>query len=323
MSVNDGLLVVVLSQAVLYGTPLLYAALGELLAERSGVLNLGVEGMMLFGAAAGYWVTHEVHGSEAVVLTAAVLGAALSGAALALIHAFLTITMRASQIVSGLALTIFAGGLGLSAYFGNELHLADVPASVQFGSIDVLGLGDLPVVGPILFDQSALVYASWVLTLLVGVYLVRTRWGLNVRAVGEAPASADAMGISVGSYRYVHVLIGGALAGIGGACYSLSITPGWVSGDTLVNGAGWIAIALVIFAFWRAELCLVGAYLFGGLSALPFALQAHGVTIAPELLQSLPYVMTVVVLVLVSAGLAKRRLGAPAALGVPYVREER
>jgi len=323
VSVNDGIVVVVLSQAVLYGTPLLYAALGELLAERSGVLNLGVEGMMLFGAAVGYWVTQKVHGSDATVLFAAVVGAALSGAAMALIHAFLTITMRASQIVSGLALTIFAGGLGLSAYFGSELHLADLTATVQFGSIDVLGLGDLPVLGPIVFDQSVLVYASWVLTLLVGLYLVRTRWGLNVRAVGEAPASADAMGISVGFYRYVHVLIGGALAGVGGACYSLSITPSWVAGDSLVNGAGWIAIALVIFSFWRAELCLVGAYLFGGLSALPFALQAHGVTIAPEILQSLPYVLTVLVLVLVSAGLAKRHLGAPAALGVPYVREER
>jgi ABC-type uncharacterized transport system permease subunit len=179
------------------------------------------------------------------------------------------------------------------------------------------------VLGPILFDQSALVYASWVLTLVVALYLSRTRWGLNVRAVGEAPASADAMGIDVTLYRYAHVVVGGALAGVGGACFSLSITPAWVAGDTLVNGAGWIAIALVIFAFWRAELCLVGAYLFGGLSALPFALQAHDVTVTPELLQSLPYVMTIVILVLVSTGLAKRRLGAPAALGVPYVREER
>jgi simple sugar transport system permease protein len=242
---------------------------------------------------------------------------------LASIHAFLTITMRASQIVSGLALTIFAGGLGLSAYFGSELHLADLPAAHEFRSIDVFGLKDVPVLGPVLFDQSALVYASWALTLLVGLYLGRTRWGLNVRAVGEAPASADAMGISVTLYRYVHVLVGGALAGVGGACYSLLITPGWVAGDTLVNGAGWIAIALVIFAFWRAELCLVGAYLFGGLSALPFALQAHGVTWPPEFLQSLPYVMTVLVLVVVSAGFAKRRLGAPAALGRPYAREER
>ena len=323
MSVNDGLLIVVLAQAVLYGTPLLFAALGELLAERSGVLNLGVEGMMLFGAAVGYWVSQRAPGSEASALLLAVGGAALAGAAMAAIHAFLTITLRASQIVSGLALTIFAGGLGLSAYFGGELRLAELPATHQFGSLDVFGLADLWVFGPILFDQSALVYGSWVLTLLIALYLGRTRWGLNVRAVGEAPASADAMGINVTLYRYVHVLAGGALAGVGGACFSLSITPSWVAGDTLVSGAGWIAIALVIFAFWRPELCLVGAYLFGGLSALPFALQARDVSITPELLYSLPYVMTIVVLVIVSTGFAKRRLGAPAALGVPYVREER
>ncbi len=321
--INNSLLVVVLAQAVLYGTPLLYAALGELLAERSGVLNLGVEGMMLFGAAIGFWATQRVHGADAAVLLLAVLAAFVAGAAIAAIHAFLTITLRASQIVSGLALTIFAGGLGLSAYLGNELHLAEKPATHQFASIDVFGLKDLSVLGPILFDQSALVYASWALTALVAIYLHRTRFGLNVRAVGESPASADAMGINVTLYRYAHVMIGGALAGVGGACYSLSITPGWVAGDTLVNGAGWIAIALVIFAFWRPELCLVGAYLFGGLSALPFALQAHDVNITPEFLQSLPYVMTIVVLVVVSTGLAKRRLGAPGSLGVPYVREER
>jgi general nucleoside transport system permease protein len=321
--INDSLLVVVLAQAVLYGTPLLFAALGELLAERSGVLNLGVEGMMLVGAAVGFWATLRIGGSDAYVLPLAVAAAGLAGAAMAAIHAFLTVTLRASQIVSGLALTIFAGGLGLSAYFGNETHLADNPAARQLGSIDVFGLGDLWFFGPILFDQSALVYASWAVTILVALYLARTRLGLNVRAVGEAPASADAMGINVTLYRYVHVLVGGAFAGVGGACYSLSITPGWVAGDTLVNGAGWIAIALVIFAFWRAELCLVGAYLFGALSALPFALQAHDVNVKPELLQSLPYSMTVVVLVLVSTSFAKRRLGAPAALGRPYAREER
>jgi simple sugar transport system permease protein len=187
----------------------------------------------------------------------------------------------------------------------------------------VFGLGDVAFFGPILFDQSAVVYLSWLATLGVGLYLARTRLGLNVRAVGEAPGSADAMGINVALYRYVHVLVGGAFAGVAGACYSLAIAPGWVAGDVLVSGAGWIAIALVIFAFWRAELCLVGAYLFGGLSALPFALQAHDVTVTPEFLQALPYVMTVVVLVLVSTAFARRRLGAPAALGRPYVREER
>jgi len=321
--INSSLVVVVLAQAVLYGTPILFAALGELLAERSGVLNLGVEGMMLVGAAMAYWTTQRVHGPDALVLLVATGMAAFSGLVMATIHAFLTVTLRASQIVSGLALTIFAGGVGLSSYLGNDLHLADVPATHQFGAIDVFGLKDVSVIGPILFNQSALVYASWGLTLAIGLYLGRTRLGLNVRAVGESPAAADAMGINVPLYRYAHVLAGGALAGIGGACFSLSITPGWTDGDTLANGAGWIAIALVIFAFWRAELCLVGAYLFGGLSALPFALQAHDVNVKPELLQALPYVMTVVVLVVVSTGLAKRRLGAPAALGVPYVREER
>jgi simple sugar transport system permease protein len=324
VTVNDSLIVIVLAQAVLYGTPLLYAALGELLAERSGVLNLGVEGMMLFGAAVGFWITQRVGGSSAFVLSAAILVSALAGAAMAAIHAFLVITLRANQIVSGLALTIFAGGLGLSAYFGTEIGISpETPVTHQFGSLDVLGLGDVAVVGPILFDQSAVVYASWALTALVALYLAKTRFGLNVRAVGEAPASADAMGINVTRYRYVHVIVGGAFAGVAGACYSLAVSPGWSAGDSLIGGAGWIAIALVIFAFWRAELCLVGAYLFGGLSALPFALQARDVQVTPEFLYALPYVMTIVVLVLVSTGLAKRRLGAPAALGVPYVREER
>ena len=181
---NNDLLVVVLASGVAYGTPMLYAALGELLAERSGVLNLGVEGMMLFGAAVGYWVTQKVHGPDASVLMLAVAAAALSGAAMAAIHAFLTITLRASQIVSGLALTIFAGGLGLSAYFGGDLHLGDLPATHQFSSINVFGLDHLWVIGPILFDQSALVYGSWAVTVLVALYFGRTRLGLNVRAVG-------------------------------------------------------------------------------------------------------------------------------------------
>jgi len=249
--------------------------------------------------------------------------AALAGAATALIHAFLVITLRASQIVSGLALTIFAGALGLSSYLGNDLNLAGVPADASFQNLDVFGLADVPVLGPIVFGQNALVYASWVFVVSVALYLVRTRPGLNVRAVGESPAAADAMGINVTAYRYAHTLAGGALAGIGGACFSLAITPQWVDG--LTRGAGWIAIALVIFAFWRADLCLVGAYFFGAFSYLPFALESRGVAqdVPSEIFDSLPYVMTIVVLVIVSTGFAKRRLGAPAALGLPYVREER
>jgi simple sugar transport system permease protein len=320
-AVNDTLLVSVLHQALIYGTPLLFAALGELLAERSGVLNLGVEGMMLVGAVMAFWVDQRVHASAPIVLILAVGMAALSGALLSLIHAFLVVTLRANQIVSGLALSIFAGALGLSSYLGNDLSLTDVPGNHQFADIDVFGLKGLAVIGPILFNQTALVYGSWALTIAIMLYLSYTRWGLNVRAVGESPAAADAMGINVARYRYVHVMIGGALAGVGGSCFTLAIVGNWSAGVT--GGAGWIAIALVIFAFWRPELCVVGAYLFGGLSALPFALQGHGYNVTPEFWQALPYVGTVAVLVLVSSGWAKRRLGAPAALGVPYVREER
>jgi len=318
--VNNGIVVVVAASGVLYGTPLLFAALGELLAERSGVLNLGVEGMMLVGAVMGFWTVQRVHGNSALVLTAAIIVAALAGAAMALIHAFLVVTLRANQIVSGLALTIFAGAAGLSSYLGNDLNLADKPARHAFDPVDLFGLQKLPVVGPIVFGQPLLVYLSWVCVVLIALYLSRARPGLNVRAVGESPAAADAMGINVAGYRYAHTLVGGAFAGVGGACFSLSITPQWVDG--LTQGAGWIAIALVIFAFWRPALCLLGAYFFGAFAALPFTLQARGVTVAPELFQALPYVATVVVLVIVSMGWTKRGLGAPAALGTPYVREE-
>jgi ABC-type uncharacterized transport system permease subunit len=319
--VNNSLVVVVLASGVLYGTPLLYAALGELLAERSGVLNLGVEGMMLVGAVMGFWAFQRVHGGSTVALVSAIGVAALAGLVISLIHAFLVITLRANQIVSGLALTIFAGVAGLSSYLGNDLDLAGSPARHQFQEILPKSLQDLPVIGPVIFGQSLLVYASWLLVLVVALYLTRTRMGLNVRAVGESPAAADAMGINVAAYRYAHTLVGGALAGIGGAAFSLSITPQWVGG--LTGGAGWIAIALVIFAFWRPTLCLFGAYFFGAFTALPFALQSHGVTRFAGLYPMFPYVAAVVALVLVSSRAARLRFGAPGALGLPYVREER
>jgi simple sugar transport system permease protein len=314
--VNNSFLVVVLASAVVYGTPLLYAALGELIAERSGVLNLGVEGMMLAGAVMGFWAVQRTGN-----LALAILVAAVAGGAMAAIHAFLVITLRANQIVSGLALSIFAGAGGLSSYLGNDLDLADQPARSAFGPVLPHGWQTAKVVGPILFQHSWLVYASWACVILVGLYLQRTRLGLNVRSVGESPETADAMGIHVAAYRYAHTIAGGAFAGVGGACFSLAITPQWVDG--LTGGAGWIAIALVIFAFWRPALVLVGAYFFGAFSDIPSVLQARGVSIAPEWFQALPYVMTVVVLVLVSTAGARRRLGAPGALGRPYVREER
>jgi simple sugar transport system permease protein len=321
--VNNSLVIVLIASGIAYGTPLLYAALGELLAERSGVLNLGVEGMMLVGAVMGFWAVQHVHAGAAVALTVGIAVAAFSGAVMASIHAFLVITLRASQIVSGLALTIFAGAVGLSSYLGNDLNLADAPARHRFHEVFPSSLQRWPVVGPIVFGQDILVYLSWACVVAILLYLSRTRPGLNVRSVGESPAAADAMGINVAAYRYAHTLVGGAFAGVAGAAITLSITPQWVSGIT--GGAGWIAIALVIFAFWRPELYLLGAYFFGSLQALAPQLQARGIHLGPTVLwtNALPYVMTVVVLVVVSSGTARSRLGAPAALGNAYAREER
>jgi simple sugar transport system permease protein len=321
MNVNDSIVVVLVASSIFYGTPLVFAAVGELLAERSGVLNLGVEGMMLIGAVTAFWGVQHSAGPDWLVLMLATLIGGAAALATSLIHAVLSVSLRANQIVSGLALTIFAGATGLSSYIGNVAALGGQPAKHEFTAINFLGLSGVPVLGPILFHQNALVYGSWALVILALAYLYRTRTGLHLRAVGESPQTADVMGIAVSRYRYAHTLAGGMLAGIGGAYYSLAITPNWIDGMT--SGAGWIAIALVIFAFWRPELTLAGAYLFGLFSSLGFVLQAHQVPLPPELFGALPYLMTVAVLVVVSTGWAKQRLGAPASLGVPYVREER
>jgi len=321
VNVNESIVVVLAASAIFYGTPLVFAAVGELLAERSGVLNLGVEGMMLMGAVTAFWAVQHLSGPDWLALMLATLIGGAAALAVSTIHAILVVGLRANQIVSGLALTIFAGGTGLSSYIGNVARLGGKPAQHEFGAINVIGLADVPVLGPILFHQNALVYGSWALVILALAYLYRTRTGLHLRSVGESPQTADVMGVNVARYRYAHTLAGGLLAGIGGAYFSLAITPNWIDGMT--SGAGWIAIALVIFAFWRPELTLVGAYLFGIFSSLGFVLQARQVHLPPEVFASLPYVMTVVVLVVVSTGWAKQRLGAPAALGTPYVREER
>jgi ABC-type uncharacterized transport system permease subunit len=317
--VNHSLLVTLLASAIAYGTPLLLGGLGELLAERSGVLNLGLEGMMLVGAAVGFWISQSVHAAAWVALVLALVGALVAGAFMALIHAVVTITFEANQVVSGLALTIFGGAIGLSSYLASVGGLGGQPGRHQFRNLDVLGLKGVPVLGPLLFGQDALVYLSWLLTVAVALYLFRSRFGLHLRSVGENPHAADSMGISVVGYRYVHVIVGGAFAGLAGADFSLAITPSWADG--LTAGAGWIALGLVIFAFWRPGLLLAGAYLFGLVTSLGFTLQARGVSLPPELFAALPYLLTIVVLVLVSTLWSKRRLGAPAALGQAYRRD--
>jgi simple sugar transport system permease protein len=319
--VNSNILVIIIASAIFYGTPLFFAALGGIFTERSGVLNLGVEGTMLLGGVSGAWASQHVGGSAwFTVLMSIVIGMIAGGITSALL-AFLCVTLKTNQTVAGLAITIFAGTVGLSSYFANIWGVSKNPVPRQIRRLDVFGLADTPIVGPIIFNQTILTYVSWVLVVLATVYLFRTRFGLQLRAVGESPQTADAMGINVVKYRYVHTILGGALAGIGGVFYSLAIVPTWVDGMT--KGAGWIAIALVIFGFWRPSLTLLGAYLFGALQSLGSTLKARGVNISGDILDALPFVMTIVVLVLVSSRFAHRKLGAPAALGVPYEREER
>lgn len=318
---NNNILVVVMVSAVFYGTPYFFAALGELITERSGVLNLGVEGMMLIGGVSASWASQHLGGpSWLIVLLSILIGASASGL-VALLHGFLCITLRVNQTVAGLAITIFAGGLGLSSYFASVWNVATKPTTHPINRLNVFGLADKPIVGPILFNQNILTYVSWVLCVAASVYLFRTRIGLQLRAVGESPQTADAMGINVVRYRYVHTVIGGLLAGVGGVYYSLAIVPTWVDGMT--KGAGWIAIALVIFGFWRPGLTLAGAYLFGAFSSLSVTLQSRHVSINADLLNALPFLATIIILVVLSSGWAKKRLGAPASLGVPYEREER
>jgi general nucleoside transport system permease protein len=305
---STGLLLSILGAAVVTGTTFLLAALGALLNERAGILNLGVEGMMLMGAVTGLLAAAKT-GSPWV----GALAALAAGSVLALIHAFLSVTLRANQVGSGLALTIF--GTGLSAYIGRSV--AGLPLTTPFHAMAIPGLSRIPVLGEALFHQNALVYLGYSLVPLLWFWLYRTRQGLNLRAVGDNPAAADAMGISVARTRYLYVLAGGALCGLAGAHLTLAVTPSWVEGMTA--GRGWVAVALVIFAGWDPVRAAAGALLFGGVEAAVFRLQAAGTTISPSLLAMLPYFFTLGALALASRG----RSRIPGALGLAYDRESR
>jgi ABC-type uncharacterized transport system permease subunit len=299
---NAELIIPLLAAAIQSGTPILYATLGEILTEKSGVLNLGVEGMMITGALAGF-VTAQVTGQPML----AFLAAGFTGAAIGAIHAIVCLWFLGNQVVSGLALTIF--GLGLANYLGTPLIGQTAPG---FDKLALPLLHRLPVLGPVLFRQDVLVYVAILLVPLLWFFLDKCRWGLNLRAVGEHPEAAAAAGISVLRYRWIGILGGGCLAGFGGAYLSLAYTHLWTNG--LSAGRGWIAVALVIFAFWRPERALLGAYLFGGVMAFQLRLQAVGTHLPSSLLLMLPYLLTVVVLVFSSW--KSRQADAPAALGV-------
>ena len=310
------LLVNILAAGVRSGTPMLFATIGEIFAERSGVLNLGVEGMMLMGAMSAFGVAHATGNPWLGVLVAIAMGGLL-----ALLHAFVVITLRADQVVSGLALTFL--GTGLSAVLGAPL--VEVRQAPRLPAWDVPLLADIPLLGPIFFQHNVIVYLGFVLVPLAWFYMYRTRPGLELRAVGEYPAAADVMGVNVYRLRYAYTVLGGMLAGLAGAALSLAITPLWVDGMTA--GQGWIAVGLVIFAGWDPVRAAVGSYLFGAIKRLPLDLQSFAFFLRNPatgyFANMLPYLFTIAVLVISARETARRRLGAPAALGVPYVREER
>ena len=314
---NDSVAVLSIVQIIVVGTPILLAAVGETLTQRSGVMNLGIEGMMLFGAVLTFWATNET-GSVWI----GIVGGAIAGAVLAFVHAVLAVSLRTSQIVSGLALVLV--GTGLSGYIGGlgESPLTGEPAAAQFPTLFPAAVRDWPLVGPILFGRDLMVYASWILVAVASAYLFRTRAGLALRAVGEDPAAADTAGISVSRVRYAHTVLGGALAGVAGGYLCIQVTGTWQEGITA--GIGWIAFALVIFSGWRPWRALVAAYVFGALTSLGFTLQLAGVSVPSELLAMLPFILTIVVLIIVSSGRAgARRMRPPTALTVPYRRESR
>lgn len=314
----------ILAAGVASGTILLFAAVGEIFAERSGVMNLGVEGMMLMGAVAGFSVAATT-GNPWIGLVVAML----AGGALSLLHAVVAIHLRADQVISGLALTFL--GTGLARVLGDGLS---GEAVTTLPRITVPLLVDIPFVGAVLFrEQSVLTYAGLLLVPLAWFWIDRTRPGLHLRAVGERPAAADAQGVNVARTRYIYVLVGGLLAGLAGATITLAISPGWF-GDQTVGGRGWIAVGLVIFAQWSPLRAVIGAYLFGAI--FRFIIDIQGVpTIlgvnnpfsagrsATFFLEMLPYLFVIVVVIIGSREALRRRVGAPAALGIPYVRGER
>lgn len=304
-----------LAAAIVAGTPLIFATLGEILIEKAGNLNLGVEGMMLMGAVIGFLV-----GLSTGNVFAALLGAMVSGAFGGLIFAFLTISLRANQVVTGLALATF--GSGFSTLIGKQLVGQTAPAAVKsfFRPYSIPIISDIPIIGSIFFKQDVFVYLGYILAVVMGVYLYNTSKGLNLRAIGENPACADAASINITLYKYVHILMGGALCGLGGAYLSLVYIPNWQ--ENVVAGRGWIAIALVIFSAWNPYKAILGAFLFGGLDIIGFRLQGAGIHVSQYLVDMLPYLVTIAILVIVSMKKSKRN-SPPKNLGTPYFREDR
>jgi general nucleoside transport system permease protein len=302
-----------LAAAVVAGTPLLFATLGEIITEKVGNLNLGVEGMMLMGAVVGF-----IAGLNTGSVVIALLAAMAAGALGAFIYAFLTVTLKANQNVTGLTLTIF--GSGFSSFVGKSVVGQATPDSIKsfFRPVEIPILSDIPVLGRALFSQDLFIYMGYICAIFLTIYLYRTNIGLNLTAVGENPSAAASASINIDLYKYIHILLGGALSGLGGAYLSLVYVPAWQ--ENITAGRGWIAVALVVFAAWNPAKAILGAFLFGGLDIIRFRIT--DTFISMYFMDMIPYVVTIAILVFV--GIKKSTKNAPPkALGVSYFREER
>jgi ABC-type uncharacterized transport system permease subunit len=318
--------ITILQAGVASGTVLLFATIGEIFAERAGILNLGVEGMMLIGAMSAISTASHPAGDPLLGVLVAMGVAGL----LSLVHGVISIQFQADQVVSGLALTFL--GTGLSLVFGEGLSKAGAVSLLPTYTVPFLS--KIPILGPILFtDQSVMVYVGFLMIPLSWYYINHTRPGMHLRAIGEFPAAADALGVNVNGLRYFYVFVGGVLAGLSGATISLAISPGWFSHLT-TSAQGWIAIGLVIFAQWDPIRAAFGSYAFGALRRLTLDIQGPTTIFSWRnpfyynpywgfFLKMVPYAFTIVVLVIGSREAIRKRLGAPAALGLPYIRGER
>ena len=311
---NGNIWVLASADSVAIATTLILAALGALFTERAGVLNLGIEGILLTSAISSFLAADSSGSIWLGLIVGSLVGALLAG-----IHAVLSVVLRANQIVAGLALVIF--GTGLANFLGKPAEGKTVVTLIKplsFGP-----LSDIPLLGPVIFQQDPITYASIVIAIVSSLYLFRSRPGLELRATGDDPATVDAQGLSVASIRIRYTLFGGLLVGLGGSWLMLAQSAAWHQAAT-TNGVGWIALALVVFAGWRPMRLIFGAILFGFTLQLPFTLQAEQITFIPSaLMQMLPYLATLIALIALSRPSTRNKLGAPKSLGIPFVRDER
>ena len=306
------LIIALLSGSIIYAVSVMYAGIGELFTERAGVMNLGVEGIMLMGAVTGAWGAVLTRN-----LAVALLFALGTGAVMGLIFAFLTVTLQSDQTVCGMAMLIF--GTGLSGYIGK--NIASQPINLKFAPIAIPGLSKIPYIGEILFKQNILVYAMYILLPLAAVYIYKTKWGLKLRSLGEDPAVLDAAGDNIFLMRYGYTVFGTMMMAISGAFVSLSITNVWQ--DNMTAGKGWIAFALVAFAMWDPARLALGALLFGFISNLGSNLQVYLPQVPVELYSMMPYIVTIIVFIVSTGNFRKKRTDQPAMLARPYDREAR